>query len=34
VGPGISVLLPKGTTVYNILVDYVRELYRKYGYQE
>ena len=25
---------PKGTTVYNLLVDYVRGRYRKYGYQE
>ena len=25
---------PKGATVYNLLVDYVRELYRRYGYDE
>ena len=25
---------PKGATVYNLLVDYVRERYRQYGYQE
>ena len=25
---------PKGATVYNLLISYVRELYRQYGYQE
>jgi threonyl-tRNA synthetase len=25
---------PKGATVYNLLIDHVRELYRRYGYQE
>lgn len=25
---------PKGATVYNLLISYVRERYRKYGYQE
>ncbi|MBI4911484.1 MAG: threonine--tRNA ligase [Acidobacteria bacterium] len=25
---------PKGTVVYNALVDYIRELYHKYGYRE
>jgi len=25
---------PRGTTVYNLLVEYVRELYRRYGYDE
>lgn len=25
---------PKGAIVYNLLVDYVREVYRQYGYQE
>ena len=25
---------PRGATVYNLLVDYVRELYQRYGYEE
>ena len=34
VAPASPFLLPKGATVYNLLIDYVRELYRQYGYQE
>src|SRR5437867_3492491 len=32
--PASPFFLPKGAVVYNLLVDYVRELYRKHGYQE
>lgn len=32
--PASPFFLPRGTTVYNLLVQYVRGLYRKYGYQE
>lgn len=32
--PASPFFLPKGATVYNLLVDYMRELYFKYGYQE
>ena len=32
--PASPFFLPKGATVYNILVSYMRELYVKYGYQE
>lgn len=32
--PGAPFFHPKGTIVYNQLVDHVRELYRRYGYQE
>lgn len=31
---GSPFFLPKGAIVYNLLVDYMRSLYRKYGYQE
>ena len=34
VAPASPFLLPKGATVYNLLIDYVRELYRQYRYQE
>ena len=34
VAPASPFLLPKGATVYNLLIDYVREIYRRYGYQE
>jgi threonyl-tRNA synthetase len=32
--PASPFFLPRGATVYNALIDYVRQLYRKYGYQE
>lgn len=32
--PASPFFLPKGAAVYKLLVDYVRELYVKYGYQE
>jgi threonyl-tRNA synthetase len=32
--PASPFFLPKGATVYNLLVRFVRELYVKYGYQE
>ena len=32
--PASPFFLPKGATVYNLLVDYMRSLYPKYGYQE
>ncbi len=34
VAPGSPFYLPKGMVVYNGLVDFVRDLYPKYGYQE
>jgi len=34
VSPASPFFLPKGAIVYNLLVDYVRGLYRRYGYQE
>ena len=34
IAPASPFFLPKGATVYNLLVDYVRELYKRYGYQE
>ncbi|MEW6272482.1 MAG: threonine--tRNA ligase [Thermodesulfobacteriota bacterium] len=34
IAPGIPFFHPKGTVVYNTLVAYVRELYRRYGYTE
>jgi len=34
VAPGSPFFLPKGARVYNILIDYVRGLYDRYGYQE
>ncbi|MBM4265759.1 MAG: threonine--tRNA ligase [Deltaproteobacteria bacterium] len=34
VAPGIPFFHPKGTVVYNVLVEYIRNLYRRYGYQE
>ena len=34
VSPGIPFFHPRGTIVYNELVAYVRELYRRYGYTE
>jgi threonyl-tRNA synthetase len=32
--PASPFFLPKGAAVYNLLVDYMRELYVKFGYQE
>lgn len=32
--PASPFFLPKGAKVYNLMVDYVRSLYDKYGYQE
>lgn len=34
VAPGSPFFFPKGATVYNLLVQYVRDLYKRYGYQE
>ncbi len=32
--PASPFFLPKGATVYNLLIDWIRDLYVKYGYQE
>ncbi|MCM2314390.1 MAG: threonine--tRNA ligase [Thermoanaerobaculia bacterium] len=32
--PAMPVFLPKGTLIYNALIDFVREFYRRDGYQE
>ncbi|MFQ5701645.1 MAG: threonine--tRNA ligase [Acidobacteriota bacterium] len=32
--PAAPFFHPKGTIIYNVLVEYVRELYRRYGYDE
>ncbi len=34
IAPGAPFFHPKGTIVYNILVEYMRELYGRYGYAE
>jgi threonyl-tRNA synthetase len=34
IAPGTPFFHPKGTIVYNILVQYIRELYGRYGYAE
>lgn len=34
IAPGAPFFHPKGTIVYNILVQYIRTLYEKYGYSE
>jgi threonyl-tRNA synthetase len=34
VAPGIPFFHPRGTIVYNVLIAYMRELYRRYGYSE
>jgi threonyl-tRNA synthetase len=34
IAPGAPFFHPKGTIVYNILVDYIRGLYSRYGYSE
>ncbi|MBI2201568.1 MAG: threonine--tRNA ligase, partial [Armatimonadetes bacterium] len=32
--PASPFFLPKGTTVYNLMIAFIRELYSRYGYQE
>ncbi len=32
--PGSAFFLPKGVALYNGLIEYIRDLYRKHGYQE
>jgi threonyl-tRNA synthetase len=34
VSPASPFFLPKGATIYNLLIDYIRGLYRQRGYQE
>ena len=34
IAPASPFFLPKGTVIYNLLIEYVRELYQRYGYQE
>jgi threonyl-tRNA synthetase len=34
IAPGSPFFLPKGAVIYNELIDYVRRLYRRYGFQE
>lgn len=34
VAPASPFLLPKGATIYNLLIDHMRELYSRHGYQE
>jgi len=34
VGPGLPLLTPKGTIIYNLLDDFVWQLRKKYGYQK
>ena len=34
ISPGSPFFHPKGTVIYNELIDYMRELYREYGYSE
>ncbi|MDG2306792.1 MAG: threonine--tRNA ligase [Candidatus Binatia bacterium] len=34
IAPGMPFFHPKGTTLYNTLVEYMRGLYRRYGYSE
>lgn len=34
IAPGSPFFHPKGTIIYNLLVDYIRGLYRRYGYSE
>ena len=34
VAPASPFFYPKGATVYNLLIDYVREMYGRYGYDE
>jgi threonyl-tRNA synthetase len=34
IAPGSPFFHPKGTIIYNILIQYMRELYKRYGYSE
>jgi threonyl-tRNA synthetase len=34
IAPGSPFFHPKGTVIYNLLIQYVRSLYRRYGYSE
>ena len=34
IAPGSPFFHPKGTIIYNILIQYIRDLYRRYGYSE
>ncbi|MGZ8423992.1 MAG: threonine--tRNA ligase [Candidatus Binatia bacterium] len=34
IAPGSPFFHPKGTIIYNILIQYIRELYKRYGYSE
>jgi threonyl-tRNA synthetase len=34
ISPGSPFFLPRGTVIYNELVDYMRRLYRRYGFEE
>ena len=34
IAPASPFFLPKGATVYNLMVEFIRELYDEYGYQE
>ena len=34
ISPGCPFYLPKGLVIFNELIDYMRRLYRRYGYQE
>ena len=34
IAPGSPFFLPKGAIIYNELIDYVRRLYRRYGFEE
>ena len=34
VSPASPFFLPNGTVLYNLLIDYIRQLYLRYGYQE
>ena len=34
IAPASPFFLPKGATVYNLMVEFIRELYDQYGYQE
>ncbi len=34
VSPGMPFYLPRGTVIFNELLDYMRRLYRRYGFQE
>lgn len=34
ISPASPFFLPKGTTVYNLMIEFIRESYKHYGYQE